>query len=636
MEQFSNEMGSVFNDPNGDAQLPVPPVSGEPVGGHAEKESSPRIDAPDDSTPNSQGVSKCEPSAPMVAAAATEPTDALDDPTSADLAVEAGALATPAQGETHLCETSDALDDPTPSQGNPAKKTVASKASHPSPAANGLGRTIFSGDNIDCYLWTEFDVEPLGIVNLVKGADGRAYLVEHDHPNPLAHLIRSSMCNSVISAMAAQKGKILTQPKTQELNARLQALALTTELTRDVWYRVAPIEGGIVLDVGNAARTQLKITGDGIETLKRVEAIHHVSPILFRRTPTMKSLPPLVEEGDLGLLKKHVNLNDIDRTLFIAWLTYTMAHPKRDGTSYVILVIQGDQGSGKTSLCNNVIIPLIDPSSVGVQTFPKTAKDLGIVCENAHVACFDNVRNFKADTSDLLCMTSTRSTLSGRTLYSDSEQYVDVLHGAIVLNGIHSFVMQPDLAERCLTVYTKSLAGQYKTSATMKAELQADMPKIFRALLDCIVGILRAMPNAQTTAKERMADFVQWLAAWEASQGVPGVYQRAYAESLRESQYEMLRGNSLAAAVLEFAEGLKSQTWTGTPQQLLSELTDCYNFAQYRSLDLPVNVIALSKRLNALKASLRSQGIHVQLSRGKERKITIRVAERSGNDLHAT
>ncbi len=627
MEQFSNNMASAFNDLNGDTQPPFPPVSGEPVGGSREKESSPSIDAPDDSTPTPQDVSNSEPSAPMVAGDTTEPTDALDDPTSADLTAGAGKLATPAQEDTDFRETSDALDDPTPSQVNPAQKTGASKASHLSPAGNGLGRTIFSGDNIDCYLWTEFDVEPLGIVNLVKGTDGRAYLVEHGHPNPLAYLIRSSMCNSVISAMAAQKGKILTQTKAQELNARLQALALTTELTRDVWYRVAPIEGGIVLDVGNAARTQLKITGDGIETLNRVEAIHHVSPILFRRTPTMKSLPPLVEDGDLGLLKKHVNLSDIDRVLFIAWLTYTMAHPKREGTSYVILVIQGDQGSGKTSLCHNVILPLIDPSSSGVQSFPKSAKDLGIVCESAHVACFDNVRNFKADTSDLLCMTSTRSTLSGRTLYSDSEQYVDVLHGAIVMNGIHSFVMQPDLAERCLTVYTKSLAGQYKTSAAMKAELQADIPKIFRALLDCIVGILRAMPNAQTTAQERMADFVQWLAAFEASEGIPDVYRQAYRASMQDGQYEMLRGNSLAAAILDFADELKSPTWTGTPQQLLSELTDCYNINQYRSLDLPVNVIALSKRLNALKASLRSQGIHVQLSRGKERKITIQVSK---------
>ncbi len=548
MEQSSNNMASVFNDLNGDAQPPFPPVSGEPVGGRIEKESSPRIDAPDDSTPTPQDVSNGEPSAPMVAGDATETTDALDDPTSADLAVEAGALATSAQEDADFCETSDALDDPTPSQGNPAQKTGPSKASHPSPAANGLGSTIFSGDNFGSYLYTEFDVEPLGIVSLIKGTDGRAYLIEDGHPNPLAYLIGCSTCNNIVQTMATKKGKILSQPKIQELNARLRALALTTKLTREVCFRVAPIEGGIMLDVGNAERTQLKITGDGIEE------VHLISPVLFRRTPTMKSLPPLVEDGDLDLLKKHVNLNDIDRTLFIGWLTYTIAHAKRDGTSYVILVIQGDQGSGKTSLCNNVILPLIDPSSVGVQTFPRTAKDLAIVCENAHVACFDNVRNFKADTSDLLCMASTRSALSGRTLYSDSDQHVDTLHGAIVMNGIHSFVMQPDLAERCLTVYTKSLAGQYKTSAAMQAELQADMPKIFRGLLDCIVGILRAMPTAQTTAKERMADFVQWLAAWEASQGIPGVYQRAYAESLRESQYETLRGNSLAAAVLEFAE----------------------------------------------------------------------------------
>ncbi len=284
MEQFSNNMASAFNDPNGDAQPPFPPVSGEPVGGRAEKESSPRIDAPDDSTPNSQGVSNGEPSAPMVAGNSTEPTDALDDPTSADLTAGAGKLATPASEDRDLCEISDALDDPTLGG-----------------SSNSIG--------------TEFDVPRIGKVKLFKGTDGRAYLINEDRGNPLVYLIGSSAGNNAVQSMAISAGVTLTTTKAQELGARLRALAFSTEVAYDVWYRVAPIDGGIILDVGDAARTQLKVTSDGIQTITRG------SPVLFRRTPSMKELHKLAEHGDLDLLKKYVNLSDIDRVLFIAWLT---------------------------------------------------------------------------------------------------------------------------------------------------------------------------------------------------------------------------------------------------------------------------------------------------------------------------
>lgn len=499
--------------------------------------------------------------------------------------------------------------------------------SEASPTFVDKGSDKISGDRFDEYLWTDFDVPLIGTVQLVKGADGKVYLIETGHGNPLAHRVGGKMCNEVLHNLAMKQGKLLTPQKLAEISASLRALASTIKVTREVWYRVAPIAGGIMLDVGDEARTQLQVTADGIET------IHDMSPVLFRRTSSMRALPPLVDEGDITLLNKHVNLNDEERILFILWMTYTMSRVKTDGTSFVILVIQGDQGSGKTSLCNNIIIPLIDPSIVGVQTFPTSAKELAIVFDNAHVACFDNVRNFKANTSDLLCMVSTRSAVSGRLLYSDSDQNVDTLHGALVINGIHSIVLQPDLAERCMTVYTKSLVGKRKTSTEIAKELLADRPKIFRGLLDVIVEIFGAIQKAVITKPERMIDFVEWAAGYEAAKGLPDVFQQAYSASMQESQHEMLQGNSFAAAILDFADELKSSVWAGTPQELFVRLSEVYSINQQRSSDWPANAIGVSKRLNGLKASLLSQGIEVQLSRGKERKIIIRVTKPSNGEM---
>lgn len=602
MDDRSNQVETGFDSFNQASNSAAPSPSGDPLEAGATRELlkiTGEPDALDASTPTSQDANNAE--AFLEAAEATG-----SDTTAAPDASDASA--------------------PRPEDSTPVNAEMPEQGA-PSPAAEDKGRDAISGDRFGEYKWTEFDVPSIGTVHLVKGADGKAYLIETGHGNPLAHRIGGKMCNDVLQNLAMKQGKFLTPQKLAQLNTSLRALASTIKVTREVWYRVAPIEGGIMLDVGDEARTQLQVTADGIEI------VHHMSPVLFRRTSTMKELPKLAETGNLDLLKKYVNFTDSDRLLFIAYLTYTMAQPKQEGKSYVILVIQGDQGSGKSSLCNNVIIPLLDPSSVGVQTFPKTAKDLAIVCENSHVACFDNVRNFKAETSDFLCMASTRSALSGRTLYSDSDQHVDVLHGAIVLNGIHPFVLQPDLGERCMTVYTKSLVGQRKTSEEMRKELLADRPAIFRALLDIIVAIFGAMPEAVITKQERMIDFVKWAAAYEAAKGLPDVFQQAYSASMQESQHEMLRGNSFASAILDFADDLKSSVWVGTPQELFVRLSEVYSINQQRSIDWPSNAIGVSKRLNGLKASLLSQGIEVQLSRGKERKITIRVTKPSNGEV---
>jgi hypothetical protein len=118
-----------------------------------------------------------------------------------------------------------------------------------------------------------------------------------------------------------------------------------------------------------------------------------------------------------------------------------------------------------------------------------------------------------------------------------------------------------------------------------------------------------------------MYDFFRWLAAMEKVDGAPpGVYQAQYSAALSEGMLDSLQENPLAAIIMSFADKIPDGRWTGTPKELLNAL----NFPSARkSGDWPQNPIALSRRLKPLKAALRSQGIDVQLVRGKERRITI-------------
>lgn len=456
-------------------------------------------------------------------------------------------------------------------------------------------------------------------ISLVRTPSGKTYAAIREHGNRVAVAIRSKRLNAIIGERARSKGVALKRVDIADLNDALEAYAEQYGEVAEVWLRVAPIEGGIEIDLGDDAHTRARITSGG------VKIVESGSDVIFYRTATSKpmAMPGLI--GDLTLLNKYLNMSFQDMALMKAWISYTLAHPKIASSKYPILVLQGNEGSGKTSLCKNIIIRLIDPSTIGVQVFPHNAKDLAIASQNAHVLCFDNLRGFKANMADMLCIAATGGTITSRQLYTDADQQAIPLHVALVLNGIHSFIDTPDLSQRCLPIHLIAMEkAKRKSEDDLASELEADLPAIMCGLFELIASILNHLPDVEITHPERMIDFVTWLAAMEKANGVPsGVYQIEYSNTLQQGQLDTLMDNSLAASIVEFSDRYIDESWSGTPAMLLTKLTGLVSVGTQRSADFPQNPIALSKRLGGLQAGLLSQGIRVELTRGKHRTITI-------------
>jgi hypothetical protein len=187
-------------------------------------------------------------------------------------------------------------------------------------------------------------------------------------------------------------------------------------------------------------------------------------------------------------------------------------------------------------------------------------------------------------------------------------------------------IEQSDLAQRCLCLQTQAMPeSSRKSEGAMMREFEADLPFIFRGLLDVIAEVQNHLSDAEIVNPERMLDFVRWLAAMEKAKGIQsGIFQIEYSQSLRQGQLDSLLDNLLAATLLQFAEtALTNGHWRGTPSGLLDELESRLFPSTIRSADWPKNPIALSKRLNLLKADLFSQGIQLEFSRGKNRLITL-------------
>lgn len=454
---------------------------------------------------------------------------------------------------------------------------------------------------------------------LAHTRDGKAVAVLNEgQKNKIAMAVEGAQFQGhLVNYVFEQQGQVNLH-EIREATQQMSIFATHQGPIIDVWHRCAKIDGGCEIALGDERDTRIRVTADG------VQVIEQGSLTVFQKRPIALPLPRPSDTPNWQLMRRYINLQDDQFYMILAWITYTLCSPKTKGTKYVFLVIQGDQGTGKSFLCR-LVQSLIDPSALELQAFPSNSRDLPVILNGSHLSVFDNVRSFSAAMSDTLCTASTGGNISGRALYTNDSLFIQQLHGAIVFNGIHGFVVQSDLAQRCLTLRTKSIDGSARvTEADLLRDFERDAPDIFAGLLDLSSQIMARLPDAEVKNPERMIEFVQWISAMELALGFPqGPIQASYSNILNESQLETLLDNSLASAVIKFISDHHSDRWIGTPAQLLEQLQDNQPIRGLYAKDWPQNPIQLSKRLNALKASMETQGIRVEITRGKLRRIEI-------------
>jgi len=458
---------------------------------------------------------------------------------------------------------------------------------------------------------------------VVDRTTGLPHIVVRSNPNVFTVLVSSKYAEALIREAARKKNKRLNRTGVNDVKYQLQSEAELLNIIVDIWFRVAPVPGGVKFDIGDSEHTRVRVTAG------KVEIVTSGSQTLFSRSPGMLPMAMPADIGDIRLLKKYVNLHPVGYVLWLAWVTYTMATPKKASSKFPIMDLHGGEGSGKSALAKRTQC-LIDPNRVGLQRLPKTEKDFAVAAQSAHVLAFDNLRFISHETADTLCMASTGGNVVSRALYTDGDQSILSLHVAVILNGIPNVVDQPDLAQRTLQLHVLPLSENARRSeADMEAELALDLPAIQRGLFDLIAKIFEQLPHVKLTRPSRMLDFSRWLAAMELVDGAPqGAYQEEYLHTLNQAQLDSVLDNPLAAEVLAFAERLPAgEVWSGTPSSLLNALNRFVDTGTASSLGWPTNVIALSKRLLPLQTALRSQGVLVELSRGKERTITLKWVE---------
>jgi hypothetical protein len=350
-----------------------------------------------------------------------------------------------------------------------------------------------------------------------------------------------------------------------DATATLSARARFDGPTEPVFLRVAPTPDGVAVDLGDDTGDAAIITAAGWRI--------GPAPVHFRRGVKAMPLPRPERSTDpaaaFARIWDHANVDPADRVLLIAWLLGAL-RPAPSG-AYVILMVAGEQGTGKSSL-TRVLKSLIDPSAALLRLPPSDGKDLLIAALNAHVLALDNLSAIPVELSDALCAVSIGTALSARKLYTDTDEVLAAVKRPMILNSIDDVATRPDLADRCLHLLLPPMTAR-RTEAELDRQFEIDAPLILGALLDAVSRSLRDRDGLTLNPRPRMFDSAKWAGAGLPVLGFEAAELVAALQRNRKDMFETaLEASPVGLALVKYME--ERPTWTGKADHLLALLLD--------------------------------------------------------------
>lgn len=454
-------------------------------------------------------------------------------------------------------------------------------------------------------------------------SNNQSVYVSADGGIPEVIPVRSDKFKKQVRKISKQIGLRLKIAQVDELVEEFDAIAFENDekIETQIRYALGKYKKTVWIDPCNG--TVLKLSAGKVELTADVD-----DGVYFTRPNYQQPMviPNLDVDGE-GIKKTIKQFQGIVNTdthtffLLIGYMTYVMSNPKAKGVPYPILAIQGEPGSGKSFFCNNIIRGMLDPNSMSGLTLTRKMNDFMLIINSMYLPVFDNLRSLTKDQSDILCTAATNGSTAKRELYSDTQLTVLQLHSPLVLNGIHDYIKESDLASRCVHVKLQPMPkSARRDELELKAELETLKPDLFGALLVLSSRVLAALPNAEVEYQSRMMDFAKWLSALEVVLNLPDAQlQKVYANNVKSLMASGTVDDSLTIALRQLVSELKEgEAWRSTPSTLLDKLNE-FEISKF----LPQGAAALTAKLKGQEASLNANGIFFKIGRDSERYVMV-------------
>lgn len=380
-----------------------------------------------------------------------------------------------------------------------------------------------------------------------------------------------------------------------------------------VFHRVASTGSEWFLDLANNAFEAVSISEGGWNIVKNI-------PVKFVKNKNTLPLPFPVRGGDIKILKEFLNLhNDDDFILFLAFCLGSM----KDAREYPILIIQGGQGSSKSTTAR-ILKELIDPGRPVLRSFSRREEDIFIAAKNSHLVCYDNLSGISNAASDSLCKIATGCGMATRKLYTDTDESCIELSRPIVINGIDELAARADLADRSIVLHLPKISEEKRRSGPAIWEsFEIRKSEILGALLDALAYGHKRRKSLVLKKSPRMAEFA--LTACSSLEFFGYSVEKTLSvlfANRAEIAMEAVEANSVGRAIKSF---MATRTlWRGNATKLLTLLNRDIPDDERRSLYWPKVAPTLGKEINRLAPSLKLEGIDVINYRdGKTRELIL-------------
>lgn len=368
-----------------------------------------------------------------------------------------------------------------------------------------------------------------------------------------------------------------------------------------VYVRMAEHDGKIFLDLANddGQAIEISVTGWRIVT---------DPPVKFIRKRGMLPLPTPVRGGQIDDLRELVNVPDDDAWMLAkGWLVATL----RLGRPFPVLVVNGEQGSAKSTFCK-FVRALIDPNGAPLRRPPRNDLDLVIAATNGWIVAYDNLSSISVSLSDCLCTLATGGGFGTRQLYTDDEEKLFDAMRPVLVNGIDDTVTRDDLLDRSIVLTLPTIADDQRLDEDkLWSKFNELKPSILGALLDAVSTALERYPSIKLHRAPRMADFAKWIVAAAPALGFEADdFLVAYDHNRTASTTAVIESMAIGPAINGLMDGC--ERWHGVLRELLVELESHHSDEKTRGRkDWPKSPRKLSGDLRRLAPSLRKLGIDV-------------------------
>ncbi|MEM9511036.1 MAG: hypothetical protein AAGA16_25770 [Cyanobacteria bacterium P01_E01_bin.35] len=398
------------------------------------------------------------------------------------------------------------------------------------------------------------------------------------------------------------KKNIFKKSKINEILQELEILAESAPEAELYSDRVVRYEEKVYLNLGDGKGNAIAIDSTGWKIVRN-------PPVRFQISRDIEPLPMPVQGGKLAELEEITNLNQQQLVLVAGWLLGAL----NPNPPYPLLVITGEQGSGKSSLAR-MLKQLVDPSKGVLRSQPRDERNLMVAAINTWVLCFDNFSKLSQSLSDGLCRLSTGNSYVDRVLYSNNQQIVLEAARPVIITSIADIVSNGDLMDRSICLHCDRISEQQrKSEAEIQARFEQLRPKILGLLCSAVSQALANRQQVNLEIKPRMADFAEWVAAAESALGFEsGTFITAYQANRQTSQRLTIQDSPVALAIQNLL--LDRVSWQGTATELLNIIREFAAEHRYYGDDLPRAANKLSGQLRKINPGLRTLGIEVILN----------------------